>query len=186
MRKIDLLGSLAAAAALFITSAGAATAQEAAHSESDSYCAIKLGKSEAGKESPVLARACSSESSADATAKMKAKLAEKSDSTDDVTVKASMAIMYWYEHKNFNRDKDGDMTVIYGDAGNCDSAGYRITPVSWWKNNLSSIFGNGDCGYADITNKAYTYTEQNVYVQYDYNTGIGRFDNNVGVIQIHS
>lgn len=59
---------------------------------------------------------------------------------------ASTVLMTWFQHINLT----GSTTVIYGDAGTCDSSGYRVHTNNYWEANLSSVRRAGNCNYAEV------------------------------------
>ncbi|GAB3295823.1 hypothetical protein GCM10027563_37520 [Parasphingorhabdus pacifica] len=185
-RGFSWAGSSLAAIAIVLASSGPVAAEETSSDKSGPFCATMVGEAPPSGNSPVLAEACSEVSPEDAATKMRAEYAEQTGGAESVATMADLPLMHWYEHGNFNRDLAGAMTTIYGSAGTCDTAGYRVEPAAWWQDNLSSIFGDGSCAYADITNRALNYTKRNVHVHYDYNPGLGSFDNNVGIVNIHA
>jgi hypothetical protein len=86
--------------------------------------------------------------------------------------------MIWYNGTGYTSNS----TVIYGNAGTCDRAGYRIAPSSYWKVNISSIARLQTCDAARITNRAL-----NDSAAFFLSTPtIARFDNNVGLVQVYS
>lgn len=54
-------------------------------------------------------------------------------------------------------DYGGNRTNIYGSAGPCDTAGYRIVPDFYWQTHLTSAAGFAFCNTARFTNRALTY-----------------------------
>ncbi|WP_157420316.1 hypothetical protein [Actinomadura kijaniata] len=125
---------------------------DAAHAETkaDRYCAVLVGKATGGKPSPVLARACDGTSAANARAKM----LQASKDGPQATALAATLLMTWYA----NTDYRVPATSVYGSAGPCDSAGYRLRPDSYWSRNLSSARGSGSCNTARFANIAGTYS----------------------------
>ncbi|WP_210594292.1 hypothetical protein [Streptomyces sp. GESEQ-35] len=120
------------------------------------YCAVQLGKSSAGKNSPVVAQACSNTSLAEAKATMQIRHQATTRARGETAAAAPVALMYLYENVNYNRDSQGDMTAVYVPE-NCDTAGYRFEPVEWWKNNVSSVAGGSTrCNTSRVYNKAQT------------------------------
>lgn len=95
-----------------------------------------------------------------------------------VSAKAgNFVLVILYEHIN----QGGQSSAINMYGAVCDTAGYAVTPTSYWQNNLSSL-GKGDqnCNRADITNKAKTATSSYVIPA----SSIGQFNDNVSKLQI--
>lgn len=66
---------------------------------------------------------------------------------------SSDLLMTWFEHIDYG----GNRTNIYGSAGPCDTAGYRIVPDFYWQTHLTSAAGFAFCNTARFTNRALTY-----------------------------
>lgn len=68
-------------------------------------------------------------------------------------------------------------------AGNCDNAGYRFQPSSFWATNVSSLGqGNSTCNRARLYDLSQTSTT--IYVV--PTNGIGVYDNNVHHMQVYN
>ncbi|MFI9453553.1 hypothetical protein [Amycolatopsis sp. NPDC052450] len=166
-------------ASLCGTSASAATVSD---DSTGRYCAWVVGPAQNGDVSPVLAKSCSEVSPAAAAAG----LTSQGDGHAISAIAEATPLMYWYSNGNYNRNAAGSMTTIYGSAGPCDSAGYRVEPDSYWKANMSSILGDNNCRYAHVTNRA-------LNSAHDFNIDfgaegayLGGWDNNVGLTKAHA
>lgn len=119
------------------------------------HCVMVVGKAAtANAISPVLFSYCAG-SQEEASAHLfspavRAKLGAKAVMPDDL-------LMTWFEHADY--DADGLSTNIYGSAGTCDSAGYRIEPNFLWKRILSSAAGFAQCNAAKFTNRALNFAK---------------------------
>jgi hypothetical protein len=58
----------------------------------------------------------------------------------------STVLMTWYQYEYYG----GNHTLIYGSAGTCDTAGYRVPANSYWDGNIRSIKGAGNCNYVTM------------------------------------
>ncbi|MBN6034053.1 hypothetical protein [Amycolatopsis sp. 195334CR] len=166
--------------------AGVATASESQASGDGQYCSWLVGPAPAdGGVSPVLANECSDVSPEDAQERMRT--AASQGSTAARTALVDVPIMYWYEHTDFNNmgGAKGEFTTIFGSAGPCDGAGYRVEPTYWWKHNLSSIIGGSNCDFARLTNIALNSSQEFGIAGY-YARYLGGFHDNVGLTQPHA
>lgn len=95
-----------------------------------------------------------------------------------MTPLSSDLLMTWWADINFG----GNHTAIYGSAGPCDSAGYRITPNSYWQTHISSISGAGQCNEVDLTTRSLNYAD-------DFALSVGyigsTLNDNVGRVQVY-
>jgi hypothetical protein len=66
---------------------------------------------------------------------------------------SSTLLMTWWQDAGWH----GDYTYIYGNSGDCDSAGYSVTPNEHWENNLSSITGHGHCNTVALWDASFTF-----------------------------
>jgi hypothetical protein len=92
-------------------------------------------------------------------------------------------LMIWFKNSHYNENTPNDdvRTYIYGQDGPCDSAGYRIEPVQWWKDNMSSILGYNNCDTVEVTNKAFNSSTTlriaghplEAYTLWSYNDNVG-------------
>lgn len=198
MRRF-LIATLVALFALLPSQPALANSQETAamsgevknppKSDGGPFCSILVGKApEDGGNSPVLARSCSNTSIDETTKTIQAEYQKRRGFTGKHTASTAARLMTWYQHRNFNDfgEQDGALTHIYGYDGPCDSSGYRVEPTDWWKNSLSSIFGNTHCDYARVHNIALN----DAYNFYIYSrTGanfMGHKDNNAGLVEPHN
>lgn len=111
------------------------------------YCAMLVGRAPSPTaDSPVLSEACSTQSPAAAKAQLRSAQGQLAPASSDL-------LGTWFADSNFN----GNRTNIYGGAGPCDSAGYRIVPNGYWQTNMSSIAGFGTCNAARLTTRSLTY-----------------------------
>ncbi|TYP86445.1 hypothetical protein [Blastococcus xanthinilyticus] len=111
------------------------------------HCAVLLSSTEvdANGDSVVLAEACASTPSR-ATAAMQSR--QRAQGSGQVSAAAaSTVLMTWYANDNYV----GNSTLIYGSSGTCDYTGYRVSPNSYWNNNIRSIRGAGNCNYVVLT-----------------------------------
>jgi hypothetical protein len=104
-----------AVGALVVSGGAAAMAASA-----ERQCAVVVSKASAGKQSRVVGARCGD------------------PATLKAFVQSSTPIVHLFADINFG----GENTIVYGDAGPCDLAGYQITLLGgfsiWWAHNLSS------------------------------------------------
>src|SRR5690242_10500657 len=154
LAKSAVLASLALG--VVAAPAAASTGQTAPAAPGGKYCAVQLGKAPAGTTSPVVARACSDTSLAEAKATMDSRHRATARARGETAVAANVVLMYLYENVNYNRDKAGRMTAIVVPT-NCDTAGYRFEPETWWKDNVSSVVGGTSrCNTTRVFDKTQT------------------------------
>jgi hypothetical protein len=144
------------------------------------YCAILVGKAPAGKESPVLAQVCSDTSAAQAESMMLAKAG----------VPASTLLMTMFENVDYNSfalpGPGNARKDVFGSAGPCDSAGYRLGVDIWWSVRVSSILGANNCNVARVYNQALNDADDFGMRLFERGTWLERFNDNVGRFQVHS
>lgn len=76
-------------------------------------------------------------------------------------------------------------TTVLGSEGPCDSAGYRVKPTPFWRNNLTSIMGDGYCRNARVSNRELNRAQD--FDIHGYNTPyLGDFNDNVGLIHAYA
>lgn len=140
------------------------------------YCVIVLGKSDnVNSDSPVLYENCAT---SDAEAKGHLNNARVAKASGGFVTASSDLLMTWWADVNY----DGYYTAIYGAAGTCDSAGYRVTPSSYWQVNITGITGAGQCNEADVISRSLTYADDFALpVAYIGDT----LNDNVGRVQIY-
>lgn len=115
------------------------------------HCVALYGAAPSAEESsPLIAESCSNVS-------MNEAMTTFSDA-NGVDLAAADLLMTWFEDIDFG----GDSTDIFGDAGPCDSAGYRIESNGYWKDNMSSIGGTIQCNRVDLNDKSLTYGETQI------------------------
>lgn len=155
---------------------GALAAQPVAGQGQD--CVIVLGEQTAASvDSPVIYESCSPSSAESAQDLNNARIA--SEDGGYVAAASSDLLMTWWADINYG----GGKTTIYGSQGTCDSAGYRITPTSYWQVRISSITGGGQCDAVDVTSRSLTYADDFLLpVKYIGNT----LNDNVGRIQVYN
>jgi len=131
------------------------------------YCAVLISNQlDRDGSSKVLHRSCSSISAEEARREL-----------DATTTLSSTQLMNWYEHADFG----GSVTVIYGDSGGCDGAGYRVQPNSYWKTHLSSIKGFNQCNRIRLYNIALSQSA----AYYLPLSNLGYYNDNVGLTQVY-
>jgi len=131
-------GGIALAAVSFVMFSTNATAYAAP--SVDTHCAVLVSKSQlnADGSSKVLNQSCAPT--------MDAAVAGMLSAADRVGVASSTVLMTWFSGTYLS----GSSTVIYGDAGTCDSTGYRVRTNNYWEVNLSSVRRAGNCNYAQV------------------------------------
>lgn len=68
----------------------------------------------------------------------------QADPSSEFSVMQDALLMRWHEHANYL----GAWTDVWGSAGTCDAYGYRLTPNTYWRTNISSARGYGNCTFA--------------------------------------
>jgi hypothetical protein len=154
LNKKGTVGLISAAAAVVgvLTAAGPAGAAGStqATTAQGKHCVVVVDKAPSdGGVSPELYRNC-----ADTAAKARALLAspQAKAQTNGRAIQAT-ALMTWYSDDQLR----GNSTIVYGNAGTCDSSGYRLRPDGYWSTNISSASGWGRCTVATFHNRASTY-----------------------------
>ncbi|GAA0623891.1 hypothetical protein GCM10010174_48820 [Kutzneria viridogrisea] len=154
------------------------------------HCVWLYGKSEAGKPSPLVDKACSDISPEAASAKLDAQQAQRAGTS--AAPAGRVRIMIWYVDGNFNDYNPATGTTnghrsdwIDGKDGPCDAAGYRIPTDSFWRDNLSSLVGDNNCHTARLTDKALVYA-QDFRIDPYYAGNLQGYNDNVGLIHAHS
>lgn len=110
------------------------------------HCVVVVGRSSGSTTAaPELYRYCTATSREDAQAHLQSAEAQSALGT---RLAAGNLLMTWYS----DADYGGSSTDLYGYYGTCDSAGYRLEPDSWWRSNMSSAYGWGNCTWADFVN----------------------------------
>lgn len=142
------------------------------------FCVVVLGEAMGAKQdSPVLYQHCAA-SAAEASSRLVAARVPRAGG-GTVTPLSSDLLMTWWTDLNFG----GNYSAIYGSSGTCDSAGYRITPSSYWQTRLSSITGGGQCNEVDVYARSLTYAD-------DFALPVGYIGNtlndNVGRVQVYN
>jgi hypothetical protein len=115
------------------------------HSE---YCVVVLGKAPSpGAASPEVYRHCSAQPF-DSAAQLNSSEAR---SAGVVSPASSTHLVRVFQDNNYK----GQWWDYYGDAGPCDSAGYRWDPDDWWSSHLSSIEKgyNSNCNHMRLYSK---------------------------------
>ena len=144
-------------AAVSLSSLAAATASASASAGSDQFCVVMVGASvNPSTASPVEYSYCSAISAADARDHMNSR--QSARSATPASALSSDLLMTWYTDIDYGTNV-GPATQIFGSAGPCDSACYRIAPSSYWATNMSSIQGNGNCNTVRLTTRSGTYSE---------------------------
>lgn len=117
-------------------------------------CVVVVGKAANPTQlSPVLFQYCSSISESDAMAHLTSPQVKSQLGSN--AVNSSDLLMTWFVDADFMNTS----TNIFGSAGPCDSAGYRIAPDPFWANNLSSAAGTSQCNEATFTTQSLTFAE---------------------------
>lgn len=143
------------------------------------FCHVLLGQNKTSNgDSEVITQACSNESNAAAKSQFDKQIEKIKTSANtqrqSQALASGTALMTWWSNAN----QSGSSTVIYGNAGRCDSSGYTITPNDWWKNNMSSVVGYSYCNRMMFDNKIYSgwsiqYVSPANYLN-NYNDNVGR------------
>lgn len=169
------LGGSIAAALLTVPLAGTALASPTANT--GRYCVEVYGAPPSpGGISPMQYRNCSTTSMSTAQAGLSSATARAA--TGGVTAMSSDLLMTWFSDSDYN----GSYTNIYGSAGPCDSAGYKITPSSWWQNNMSSVGGTTQCNIARFYTRSKTYAESQLLPTHYLGSTL---NDNVGMVQVY-
>lgn len=168
----SVLASGSVASAATGPSTGAAKAAEPAR-----FCVVVLGEAGSAKQdSPVLYQNCAA-SAAEASSRLAAARVPRAGG-GTVTPLSSDLLMTWWADIGLG----GNYSAIYGSSGTCDSAGYRITPNSYWQTHLTSISGGGQCNEVDVYTRSLTYAD-------DFALPVGyigsTLNDNVGRVQVY-
>lgn len=140
-----------AAVASVATPAAAAPATD---KSSDSHCVMIVDKAKSPTDvSETLFSYCG-KTAADATERLNRARVKNKDG-NEVTASSSDLLMTWWSDRSFG----GSYTSIYGGAGPCDSAGYRVKPNSYWQVRISSVSGGPLCNWVDLTTRSLTYAD---------------------------
>lgn len=174
----SVLRTAAIVAALALSTVCAASANAAAGART--YCVMVVGASASpSAASPVEYSYCSAISSADARAHMNSRQGAKSLTPS--SAQSTDLLMTWFTDIDYGSSV-GNPTDIFGSAGPCDSAGYRIAPSDYWASNMSSIKGNGNCNTVRLTTRSGTYSETR---SLDANQLGGTLNDNVGLTNVY-
>lgn len=158
--------------------AGPATAAVAVAPESGPWCVMVVGKSaSADQPSPVEFQYCSTTLREDARSSLRSAAAPTSLGTRAIA--SSDLLMTWFRDANYG----SPLTDIYGSAGTCDSAGYRLAPNYYWQTNLSSAAGYGQCNRARFTARSNTFA--GTFILPVNNLG-QTLNDNVGFINVYN
>jgi hypothetical protein len=150
-----------------VTSAAAATPVHA--------CVVVVGKAaNPDQVSPVLFQYCSTISGSDAMAHLTSPQVEATLGPN--AVNSSDLLMTWFEDGDF----EGQSTDVFGAAGPCDSAGYRLVPSTFWQTHLSSAAGTSQCNEATFTTRSLTFAETHPLPTNITST----LNDNVGVVHV--
>jgi hypothetical protein len=126
--------------------------------------------------SPEIYSYCSLESMTDALSHLSA--AQAAGQLGPRVVDSSDLLMTWFQDVNFQ----GDSTNIFGGAGPCDTAGYRVAPDSFWASNLTALAGTQQCTHVDLTTQSKTFAD-------DFSLPVGFIGNtlndNVGLTHVY-
>lgn len=170
--RIALVGLITCAAGMMT-----ASVSQAAEPASPGFCHVLISAGSASHPSNVLARVCSTESSAKAKAEFD-KLTVR-DGNRTVSTLTSTPIMVWWQSTT-GSSGFGAGTVIYGDSGNCGSTGYHATVSdTWWQENLSAIVGMNGCNTIQVQDISRN-NQSGVWWSPAYS--LGYFNDNVGYI----
>ena len=170
----------AAAVLLTVPLAGAAVAapsdDQSGANASGRYCVEVYGQATtSGRVSPLQYRHCSNKSRSDARASLSSAEARQAIGAKAA---ASTLLMTWFA----DRDYRGASTDVYGSAGPCDTAGYKLT-LSWtWSGRISSAGGTTACNIARFYNGAKTFAESQILPTPYLGS---RLNDNVSMIQVY-
>ncbi|ORI25369.1 hypothetical protein BJI47_00570 [Rhodococcus sp. 1168] len=90
--------------------------------------------------------ACSDTGIEDAEAQLRAEESTGALAQRGASIQASIPIMRWSENLN----NSSPYTVIYGQSGPCDTAGYNLNPNTYWAPRITSMQGYNYCDVADM------------------------------------
>ncbi|MEC3975206.1 hypothetical protein [Amycolatopsis sp. H20-H5] len=145
----SLIGPAAIAAGLVMAS-GATAPASAGVSE---HCATIVSKEldKAGHSTVIGQTACSTTSAADALAKSGDTVA---GTTSTAAVKSSTLLLNKYKDANYG---GGVIYSFYGNAGDCDNAGYHLVNYVSVEINVSSMTGCNGCNAVLVNNEYSNY-----------------------------
>lgn len=170
-----IVGAAAASLTAVGTSNAGASTLTAASSGSQKHCVIVVDRPAARNGiSPEVYHYCSN-SPRDPRLNVVGR--QVTTQTGPNVILSTALLMIWWQNASYT----GNSTDIYGASGPCDSAGYKITPNSYWKVNLSSIQGTAYCTHVTLTNRALNYAQGFTLPAHYFGTSL---DNNVGIVQV--
>lgn len=116
------------------------------------YCVILVDKpADPNIPSNELFSSCSDTSIEEAESEMRSAETESSLAQRGVAVQAAaIPIMRWSENLNNSQP----YTVIYGNYGPCDGAGYNLSVNSYWNVRITSMQGYNNCNFARMYQRA--------------------------------
>lgn len=175
LAAVAVAGSVLASGSVASAASGPSTGAEAANPTQ--FCVVVLGEAVSAKQdSPVLYQNCAT-SAAVASSRLAAARVPKAGG-GTVTPQSSDLLMTWWADINLG----GNHTQIYGSAGPCDSAGYRVKPNDYWQTHISSISGAGQCNEVELTTRSLTYADDfGLPIRYIGST----LNDNVGLVKVY-